>query len=140
MLLSPQNAKRFMATCERVAIAVHAVSGENVPVNPRACLASDRERLQQKSGLLDEAVSFFKGRHRPTDRKVIEALRLMQLAEWVHSKDLRSGAIFLNPTGTEAYSTAGLTQQPSTILGTRGCLVETALCPFAGTVLCDGIS
>ena len=139
MLLSPQNAKRFMATYERVAIAVHAVSGEQVPANPRTCLASAREQLQDNPDLLDEAVSFLQQRHRPTDREVVEALRQMRLAEWVHLKDLRTGAIFLNPAGTEAYSTAGLTQQPSAIIGSRGFLVETALCPFAGTILCDGV-
>jgi hypothetical protein len=44
----------------------------------------------------------------------------MQLAEWVHLKDLKSGAIFLNQEGTEAYSAVGLTQLPSAIIGDRG--------------------
>jgi hypothetical protein len=73
------------------------------------------------------------------DPDVIEALSQIKLAEWIHIKDLKSGAIFLNKEANEAYSTVGLTQQPGAILGGRGFLVETGLCPFAGKILCDGL-
>lgn len=139
MLLSPPDARRFMATYERVAIAVHAVGQEDPPANPSACLAAARRRLQQHPRLLDEAVRFLKQRGTEVDPEVIAALRQLVLATWVHLKDLRSGAIFLNQEGTEAYSVAGLTQQPGAIIGDRGFVVETALCPFAGRILCDGI-
>jgi hypothetical protein len=139
MLLSPQDARRFMTTYERVAIALHAVCDKKPPKSPSACLAAARKRLQQTPALLDQAVRFLEQRDTESDSEVITALRQMQLAEWVHLKDLKSGAIFLNQEGTEAYSAVGLTQLPSAIIGDRGFLVETALCPFAGKILCDGI-
>lgn len=123
MLLSAEDARRFMVTYERVALAVLNVGGVDVPADPKVCLARAREQLQDT----------------PVDHEVVEALGQMHLAEWVHLKDLRSGAVFLNLEGTEAYSTAGLTQQPSAIIGGRGYLVETGLCPFAGRIVCDGI-
>lgn len=73
------------------------------------------------------------------DPDVIKALSQMRLAQWVHLKDLKSGAILLDSQGREAYRVVGLTQLPGEIIGERGCLVETALCHFAGRILCDGI-
>lgn len=139
MLLTPNDARRFMATYERVAMAVHAVAGLDAPRSPQACLASAREALEETPGLLDEAVAVLKKEGVQADEDVVKALRLMQLGEWIHLKDLKSGAIFLNGEGTEAYCAVGLTQQPSAILGGKGFLVETGLCPFAGRILCDGV-
>lgn len=139
MLLSPQNAERFMATYERVAIAVHAIAALNPPDNTTASLVHARERLQDAPELLDEAVELLRRQGTWTDPEVVEALRQMKLDEYVHVKDLKSGAIFLSVDGSEAYSTIGLTQPPGAIIGARGHVVKTALCPFAGKILCDGV-
>lgn len=74
-------------------MAVHVVCGQDPPADPSRSLAHARKRLHQNP-----------------------ALRAMRLAEWVHLKDLRSGAIFLNLEATEAYGTAALTQQPSAVI------------------------
>jgi hypothetical protein len=139
MLLTPKDARRFMATYEQVALAMHAVAELETPGDPKACLASGRKALQRTPKLLGDAVAFLNKEAIKVDADVVDALRQMQLGEWIHLKDLRSGAIFLNQKGTEAYSAAGLTQPPSTIIGARGSLVETALCPFAGRIHCDGV-
>lgn len=115
-LLSPPNARRFITTYERVGMAVHVVCGQDPPADPSRSLVHARKRLHQNP-----------------------ALRAMRLTESEHLKDLRSGAIFLNLEATEAYSTAALAQQPSAVIGQRGCVVETALFPSAGRVLSDGI-
>ena len=139
MLLPAEDARRFMVTYERVAIAVLNVGGVDVPTDPKVCLARAREQLQDRPELLTRAVSLLEQQDAAVDHEVVEALGQMHLAEWVHLKDLRSGAVFLNLEGTEAYSTAGLTQQPSAIIGGRGHLVKTGLFPFAGRIVCDGI-
>lgn len=139
MLLNPKDAQRFMATYERVALAVHAVNNMKAAADPAACLVSARRQLHDNPEQLDQAVAYLQQRDVSVDQDVIEALSQMQVGEWIHIKDLKSGAIFLNQEATEAYSTAGLTQQPGTILGGRGFFVETAFCPFAGRILCDGV-
>jgi hypothetical protein len=139
MLLSPTDAKRFMATYEQVAIAVHAITALDPPDNPTASLVHARERLQDAPGLLDEAVRFLKQQGAWTDPEVVEALRQMKLEEYVHVKDLKSGAIFLSADGSEAYSVIGLTQAPGAIIRARGHVVKTALFPFAGKIVCDGV-
>lgn len=139
MLLSQEDAQRFLATYEQVALAIHAVNNEQAAPDPAACLVNARRQLRENPERLDEAVNHLKQRDIPVDSDVIEALSQMKLAEWIHIKDLKSGAIFLNKEGSEAYSTTGLTQPPGTILGGRGFLVETGLCPFAGRILCDGL-
>lgn len=139
MLLAPRDARRFMVTYERVAMAVHVIAALDAPASPQACLAKARKTLQDTPGLLDEAVAVLQKEGFRADEHVVKALQLMQLGEWIHLKDLSSGAIFLNREGTEAYCAIGLTQQPSAIIGSRGFLVETALCSFAGRILCDGV-
>ena len=52
MLLPAEDAKRFMVTYERVAIAVLNVGGVDVPADPKACLARAREQLQDRPELL----------------------------------------------------------------------------------------
>jgi hypothetical protein len=139
MLLSAQDAKRFMVTYERVAIAVLTIGGIKMPADPKTCLARAREQLQDSPELLAQAVSFLEQRNTPVDQEVVEALGRMRVAKWVHLKDLRSGAVFLNLEGSEAYSVACLTEQPVAIIGSRGYLVETGLCAFAGRIVCDGV-
>jgi hypothetical protein len=128
-----------MATYEQVALAVHAVRDENPPSNPTLVLTAARLLLQENPAQLDQAVNLLRTRKEEPDPDVIKALSQMRLAQWVHLKDLKSGAILLDSKGREAYCVVGLTQSPGEIIGERGCLVETALCPFAGRILCDGI-
>jgi len=139
MLLNPEDAQRFMTTYERVAIAVHAVNNEQADAGPTACLVNARRQLHDNPEQLDEAIKHLREHNIPVDPDVIEALSQIKLAEWIHIKDLKSGAIFLNKEASEAYSTVGLTQQPGAIVSGRGFLVETGLCPFAGKILCDGL-
>jgi hypothetical protein len=139
MLLSPEDAKRFMATYEQVALAVHAIAALDPPDNPTASLVHARERLQETPELLDEAETFLRRQGTWTDVEVLDALRQMKLEEYVHLKDLKRGAIFLSADGSEAYSAIGLTQPPAAIIGARGHVVHTALCPFAEKIVCDGV-
>jgi hypothetical protein len=139
MLLAPHDARRFMATYERVAIAVQAINQQQAASDPATCLVNARRQLLDNPERLDEVMQHLREHSIPVDPEVIEALSQMKLAEWIHIKDLKSGAIFLNKEASEAYSTVGLTQQPGAILGGRGFLVETGLCPFAGKILCDGL-
>jgi hypothetical protein len=138
-LLAPAEARRFMATYEQVAIGVHGVLTASPSAEPSQALAEARKLLQETPELLNQAIQFLRERGTHPDPEVIEALSQMRLAEWVHLKDLKSGAILLDIEGHEAYCVTGLTQSPGEIIGSRGWLVETALCPFTGVILCDGI-
>ena len=102
MLLSPEDAKRFMATYEQVAMAVHAIAALDPPDNPTACLVHARERLQETPDLLDEAEAFLRRQGTWTDAEVLDALRQMKLDEYVHPNDLKRGAIVLSDDGRDA--------------------------------------
>ena len=138
-LLSRHDAQRFMTTYQQVAIALFVLKGKPIPVDPPLVLARAREQLQQTPELLDQAVAQMKGRGIRADPEVIEALGQMHLGEWVHLKDLKSGSVLIDIQEREAYCVAGLSQPLGVITGRSGCLITTALCPFAGRILCDGI-
>ena len=139
MLLSAPDAKRFITTYERLAMAVHAVAKLEPPANPMVRLARAREQLQQHPELLEEAKGVLKRQGTKVDAQVLEALRQMKLDEFVHLKDLKSGAIWISKDGRQAYRALGLTEAPSVIIGERGHVLETGLCPFAGKIVCDGV-
>jgi hypothetical protein len=97
LLIAREEARRFMATYEQVAIAVHGVRSESSPAEPSQALAESREQLQGTPDLLNQAVQFLQKRGTHPDPVLIAALSQIRLAEWVHLKGLRSGAILLNP-------------------------------------------
>jgi tetratricopeptide (TPR) repeat protein len=138
-LLAPEDARRFMATDKQVATAVHQLLRRAIPADPRQLLLAARQQLQQQPDLLGRAVKQLHRRQLQPDGEVIEALRQLHPSPWLFLNDLRSGAIFLDRECQAAYSVAGLTQSPGQIIGPGGYRVETALCPFAGRILCDGI-
>lgn len=138
-LLSHHDAQRFMTTYQQVAIALSVLKGKPIPVDPPLVLAKARKQLQENPELLDRAVAQMKSRRIRADPEVIEALRQMRLGEWVHLKDLKSGSVLIDIQGQEAYCVTGLTQPLGVITGRGVCLLEAALCPFAGRIVCDGI-
>ena len=138
-LLTPEEARRFMDTYKQVALAVHQLLRKSIPGDPRTMLQAARHQLQQQPDLLERAVRQLRRRQLQPDGEVIEALRQLRPSQWLFVKDLKNGAIFLDQEWQAAYSVAGLTQSPGQIIGPGCCLVETALCPFAGRLLCDGI-
>ena len=138
-LLAPEEARRFMATYKQVAMALHQLLRKSIPGDPRTMLQAARHLLQQQPDLLERAIKQLRRRQLQPDGEVIEALRQLRPSQWLFLKDLKGGAIFLDREWQAAYSVAGLTQSPGQIIGPGGCLVETALCPFAGRILCDGI-
>jgi hypothetical protein len=138
-LLSHHDAQRFMTTYQQVAIALSVLKGKPIPVDPPLVLARAREQLQEIPALLNQAVAQMKGRGIRADPEVVEALGQMRLGEWVHLKDLKSGSVLIDIQGQEAYCVTGLTQPLGKITGRGACLLETALCPFAGRIVCDGI-
>jgi tetratricopeptide (TPR) repeat protein len=138
-LLAPELARRFVATYKLVANAVHQLLSRAIPADPTVLLMEARAGLQQHPDLLERAVQQLHRRQLRPDGEVIEALRQLRLSQWLFLKELRTGAIFLDHECQGAYSVASLTQSPSRIIGRQLCMVETAFCPFAGRILCDGI-
>lgn len=139
MLLTPSDARRFMATYEQVAIAVHALQQGEVSDDPRQAIHRARQLLQQDPALLQRAVSWLQQRDQRPDAEVIAALGTLRLDTWVHLKDLRGGSVLLDVEGANAYLVAGLTQPLVAITGRAGVVIEAGLCGFAGRILCDGI-
>ena len=139
MLLSAHDARRFIKTYERVAMAIHVIRDLELTQDSRACLVRARQQFCDTPDLLDEAVVFLKQRESPVDPAVVKALSQMQLASYIHLKDLKTGSIFLSSDGSEVYSVVGLTQRPADIIGQRGSVLKTAFCPFAGKIVCDGL-
>ncbi len=139
MLLNPEDAQRFIATYEQVAFSVHRLLKLAPAKQITRILFTAREQLQANPELLDQAVAHGRKQGFSLDSQALDALGQMRLDRWIYLKDLKSGSILLDHQGQEAYSVVGLTQPLAQITGQTGWVLNTALCPFKGKIICDGI-
>lgn len=139
MLLNPEDAQSFIATYEQVAFSVHRLLKLAPAKQITRILFTAREQLQANPELLDQAVAHGRKQGFSLDSQALEALGQMRLDRWIYLKDLKSGSILLDHQGQEAYSVVGLTQPLAQITGQTGWVLNTALCPFKGKIICDGI-
>jgi hypothetical protein len=139
MLLQPADAGRFIDTYQEVAVAIHGLLKRPLPEDPTHTLNHARQLISKDAGLLERAAAHLHRKGRTVDPEVIGALRRLRLGRWVHLKDLKRGAILLDLKGREVCSVVGLTQPLGSITGQPGSVIETALCPFLGRILCDGL-
>jgi len=139
MMLPPVDARRFIDTYQKVAVAIHALLERPVPNNPTMALNDARAWISDDADLVQRAVTHLRRRGVTVDPEVIAALCWLRVEKWVHLKDLKRGAILLDLKGQEAYRVVGLTQPLGSITGQTGAVIRTALCPFMGHILCDGV-
>ena len=63
----------------------------------------------------------------------------MQLKKWIFLRDTKRYSLFVDPNGEAAYGVLGLTQRIRDIVGGSGVMLETALVPYRGHFVCDGV-
>lgn len=88
---------------------------------------------------LDAAIAAAAARGKPLELEVAEATRKMQLKKWIFLRDTKRYSLFVDPNGEAAYGVLGLTQRIRDIVGGSGVMLETALVPYRGHFVCDGV-
>jgi len=63
----------------------------------------------------------------------------MRLKKWIFLRDTKCHSLFLDPNGDAAYGVLGLTQRIRDVVGGSGAMLETAVVPYHGHFVCDGV-
>jgi hypothetical protein len=140
MLLDPDLASIFIQGYAGLMAEIYVSDPEH---EKRATLmevvAAGRARYAADPKRLDAAVAAAAARGKPFEFEVTEAVRKMQLKKWIFLRDTKRHSLFLDPQGDAGYGVLGLTQRIRDIVGGSGAVLETALVPYRGRFVCDGV-
>ena len=137
MILDERSAAVFIDGYQKLLLEICGSTGGNVKFLER--LVEGRKKLMSDVSLLDDAVSRIHHRGQHVDETVVAAATRLQVKSWVYLRDTRRYSIFMEPAGKLAYGAVGITNPIKELLGGSGVLVETALLPYDGCIVCDGL-
>jgi hypothetical protein len=140
MLLEPNLASVFMQDYIGLMAEIYVSDPEHEKrATVLEIVASGRARYAADPKRLDAAIAAAAARRKPLATEVAEAVRKMQLKKWIFLRDTNRHSLFLDPEGNAAYGVLGLTQRIRDIVGGSGAILETALLPYRGRFVCDGV-
>lgn len=137
MKIALSDAQAFISTYQVVLATISGKAGKDETV--QAQLVRGRMALLKNPALLEDSIAALKNSGRVLDEDVLSAMRQMRVEQWVYLRDTRSHSIFMSMEGDEAYGVLGLTQRLRDITGESGAVIDTALLPFKGRLICDAL-
>ena len=138
--LDPEDALRFIEGYKRVLLEIHRRTSRRKPGRDVVkTLAAARGQLKEAPELLEQATSALAASGTPVEPDLLHALHSMQIDRWVYLRSTTRHAIFIDSAAENAYAVRGLTESIDELLGSAAVMFETAIVPFAGSYLCDGI-
>lgn len=137
MILEPVVAARFINAYKKLLLEIGGDTDSDLHLYNR--LADARHTLSEAPHLLEPALARLQQRGEPVADDVAEAVANMQVRQWLYLRDTRSHSIFIEPDAEIAYGVLGLTQRLKQVTGDSGVSIRTALLPFQGRVICDGL-
>lgn len=139
-LFDPDDALRFIDGYKRVLLEIHRqTSGRKPARDVVKTLAAARGKLKETPDLLQEAAMALAAAGAAVEPDLLHALRSMRLGRWVYLRSTTRYAIFIDSAAENAYAVLGLTEPIDDLLGGAAVMFETAILPFAGRFICDGI-
>jgi len=137
MVLDPVTAAHFIEAYKKLLLEIE--EGIDPDLHLHAQLIAARQKLSDAPDLLQPALARLHERGEPIADDVAEAVAGMQAGRWLYLRDTRSHSIFIEPHTEVAYGVLGLTQRLKEMTGESGVWTKTALLPFRGKVICDGL-
>ena len=137
MHLSTPDAQTFITTYQAILEAMAGKRQKDEGVHWQ--LIRGRKAMQENPALLDKTLEKLKASGTALDDAALAAIRQMRCAQWIYLRDTRSHSIFLSTDADQAYGVLGLTQGLRDMTGSSGAFIETALLPFKGHIICDGL-
>jgi hypothetical protein len=139
MIIDAASSAAFIAGYTQVMTAIHGPPTRVKTVPLLDVLAAGRDKYISDRSLLDKALAALAKRSIHIAPDMVEALRSLDVKNWVFLKDTRSHSVFVDPSGHAAYGVLGLTDRIRDIVGGSGAVIETGLARYRGHYVCDGI-
>lgn len=139
-LLGADAALRFIEGYKRVLLEIHRLTSTTKPSRDIVkTLAAARAKFKETPTLLEDAVAALAAAGAAVEPELLQALRSMRLDHWIYLRSTKRHAIFIDSAAENAYAVLGLTETIDDLLGGAAVAFETAILPFAGHYVCDGI-
>ena len=139
MHIDSDSAYRFINGYKAVLLELHRVSGEPTPKDTVSTLASGRSYLKQHPDSLNVALSALDAASTAVAPDVAQALKSLRIERWTYLRSTTRYAIFIDQEAKHAYAVLGLTNPIEAIVGGNAVMFESAVFPFVGRFVCDGI-
>lgn len=140
MRIAPELASRFIHEYKRFLLSIYQLeSADDERKSATEKLHSARKRFIANRGLLDEYMSKLEDGTGPIDRKILLAIRNLELSRWIYLRDLTSCSIFLKDGGGHGFGVLGLTDEISVLSGGPGVVLEAGIFAFDDHYVCDGL-
>lgn len=76
---------------------------------------------------------------RAIDPEVFQAVQGLDFQEWIYLRDTKTNSILMDTTNRRAFGVVGLTDRLRDALRGAGLMIETAIVPYRGRFVCDGL-
>ena len=102
-------------------------------------LAAARQVVVESPSLIDAAAAALDAKGRSIPKDVLDAIKTIQLKQWIFLRDTSKYSVFLDPDGNAAYAVLGLTDPLRNIVGGSAVAFTTGVVAYEGHYVCDGI-
>jgi hypothetical protein len=139
MVVTEREASTFIDGYTKIMIQIFGVHPAKHAKTLLAVLAEARSKYSANRSLLNVALRELKAKSVLVAPEVVYAVQHLELKQWIYLRDTSLHSIFIDPSADVAYGVLGLNDRIRDIVGCSGALVETAVLPFLGRYVCDGI-
>jgi hypothetical protein len=139
MILDPNDAAAFLEGYKSVLLEIDRQSPGKQQLELVETLVAARSKYFADRSLLDSALAALSGKSPALSEEIVSAIRGLELKHWIYLRDTRSHSIFMDPDAEVAYGVVGLTNRIRDIIGGSGASIQTAITPYRGHYVCDGL-
>lgn len=137
MRLESSAAQHFIAGYQRLLEEVHRRSGGEQ--RGLARLAAARAVAHRTPALLAAAASALEGAGTAVPSDVLDAVRNLQLKQWVYLRDTTKYSVFIRADAEQAFAVLGLSDEIRDILGGTAVTFTAGVVAYRGCYVCDGL-
>ncbi len=139
MILDKRHALIFIDSYKKLLLEINGTSNEPENGDVLHALAAARVKLAEKPSLINHALDALKENSIAVDPDVVDAVRTLDVQNWIFLRDTKRYSIFVHPSGCKAYGVVGLTERLRDIAGGTGVMLETGLVRYRDQYVCDGL-
>jgi hypothetical protein len=139
MMVDPKDAAAFIEGYKSVLTEMDREPPSQQHTELVKILITARSKYFADRSLLDAALAALSKQPPAIPLDVVSAIRSLELKHWIYLRDTRSHSIFMDPDSEVAYGVLGLTNRIRDIIGGSGAAIQTAITPYRGHYVCDGL-
>lgn len=139
MRLETSAALHFIAGYQRLLEEIHRRSGGEHQQRGLARLVAARAVAHRTPALLEAAASALEGAGTAVPADVLDAVRNLQLRQWVYLRDTTKYSVFICADAEQAFAVLGLSDEIRDVVGGTAVTFTAGVVAYRGCYVCDGL-